>query len=271
MKPLEIIAYLKEHIVFNDQLIWDYNRKEERLKVTHKEWKKGLTIGISELSAKFQTKGEAALTEVLYIINQTFVAMEKEREEGWSGEQKILPIIRSTSFPQKNADGVQFITEPHTAETRIFYALDLGTTYRIIDEDLLKELKITANEMKERALFLAQSLPIIVKKDVVDDNVFYFFNTNDGYDASRILNRSLLKEYSEKVEGHMTVAVPHQDVLIIGDIRNNVGYDVLAQMAMHFFTVGTVPITSLPFIYENGKLEPIFILAKNRRVEEGEE
>ena len=67
-----------------------------------------------------------------------------------------------------------------------------------------------------------------------------------------------------KIEGHMTVSVPHQDVLIIGDIRNDTGYDVLAQMTMHFFTTGTVPVTSLSFIYENDKLEPIFILAKNR-------
>ena len=67
-----------------------------------------------------------------------------------------------------------------------------------------------------------------------------------------------------KIQGDMTVSVPHQDVLIIGDIRNKTGYDVLAQMTMHFFTKGTVPVTSLSFIYEDGKLEPIFIMAKNR-------
>ena len=68
----------------------------------------------------------------------------------------------------------------------------------------------------------------------------------------------------DKIEGDMTVSVPHQDVLIIGDIRNTTGYDVLAQMTMHFFTVGLVPVTSLSFIYDNGVLEPIFIMAKNR-------
>jgi uncharacterized protein YtpQ (UPF0354 family) len=60
------------------------------------------------------------------------------------------------------------------------------------------------------------------------------------------------------------LAVPHSDVLIIADIRNNTGYDVLAQMAMSFFTSGRVPITALSFLYENGELEPIFILGKNK-------
>lgn len=62
----------------------------------------------------------------------------------------------------------------------------------------------------------------------------------------------------------MVLAVPHQDVLIIGDIQDNTGYDVLAHMTMDFFADGLVPITSLPFVYNNGKLEPIFIMAKNR-------
>ena len=49
-----------------------------------------------------------------------------------------------------------------------------------------------------------------------------------------------------------------------GTLETTTGYDVLAQMTMHFFTKGTVPVTSLSFIYENDKLDPIFILAKNR-------
>ncbi|HSO58511.1 MAG TPA: DUF1444 family protein, partial [Paenisporosarcina sp.] len=53
--------------------------------------------------------------------------------------------------------------------------------------------------------------------------------------------------------------------------RNEAGYDVLAQLTMHFFTVGKVPITSLSFIYEEGDLEPIFIMAKNRVQKENKE
>ncbi|HET7616516.1 MAG TPA: DUF1444 family protein, partial [Bacillales bacterium] len=89
-------------------------------------------------------------------------------------------------------------------------------------------------------------------------------NQNDGYDASRILNTGLLEEMNEKAEGTLTVAVPHQDVLVFGDIRNDSGYDVLGQMAMSFYTSGRVPITALPFIYENGQLEPIFIMARKK-------
>ena len=63
----------------------------------------------------------------------------------------------------------------------------------------------------------------------------------------------------------MAVAVPHQDVLIIGDIENDTGYDIIAQMTMSFFASGRVPITALSFLYEDGELEPIFILGKNKK------
>ena len=124
----------------------------------------------------------------------------------------------------------------HTAETRIYYALDLGNTYRLIDESMLESIEQTASEIMESALFRVRALPTTMKKDEVDGNIYYFVNNNDGYDASRILNSAFLKEMREKIEGDMTVSVPHQDVLIIGDIRNKTGYDVLAQMTMQFFT-----------------------------------
>jgi len=123
----------------------------------------------------------------------------------------------------------------------------------------------THERIREIAMFNVRSLSTDLKEDRVAGNTFYFLNKNDGYDASRILNEAFLRDMREKITGTMAVAVPHQDVLIIADIQNDTGYDVLAQLTMNFFTNGRVPITALSFIYENGELEPIFILAKNRK------
>src|SRR5699024_2067893 len=123
----------------------------------------------------------------------------------------------------------------------------------------------TFKEIEETAMFNIRSLPYEFKKDLVANNVFYFFHSDDGYDASRILNESLLKEMARKAEGELAVATPHQDVLIFADIRNETGYDVLAQMVFQFFSEGRVPITALPFMYkDDGELEPIFILAQRK-------
>jgi len=179
-------------------------------------------------------------------------------------ERQIYPVIRSTSFPTETNGGKKLLTKDHTAETRIFYALDLGKSYRLIDEETVEKEDWTKEQVHESALFNLRSLKFDYKSDRVQDNEFYFIATQDGYDASRILNETFLEDMKQKAEGDLAVAVPHQDVLILADIKNDTGYDVLAQMTMKFFAEGRIPITSLSFIYEDRHLEPIFIMARNK-------
>ncbi|RTQ93325.1 DUF1444 domain-containing protein [Lysinibacillus telephonicus] len=270
MKSKELVEQLKLRLG-TEQFEFIFDKEKDSLRLNHKSLNRGMDILLPDILAKYHTKKEKAIDEVVYTIEQTFNAMKKEQSEGFHDLSLVYPVIRSASFPLKSNEGHPFVMTDHTAETRIYYALDLGTTYRLIDESILGKLNVSANQIREAARFSVRKLSTKTKKDEVAGNIFYFLNENDGYDASRILNESFLKEMKSKIEGDMTVSVPHQDVLIIGDIRNEVGYDVLAQMTMHFFTVGAVPITSLSFVYENGELEPIFILAKNKVKKEQEE
>ncbi|MFD1863796.1 DUF1444 family protein [Planococcus chinensis] len=267
MKSTELVNKLKERIQ-NPKLVWHYDREKDQLNIRHTELKNSTSIALPQALNRVTAKGDSAIDEIAYTINETFNAMELEAKGHLKSSEHIYPVIRSTSFPQESKEGHAFLTSEHTAETRIFYALDAGTTYRLIDENMLNSLSLTDEQVKEIARFQVKKLKTALKEDRVAGNVFYFLNENDGYDASRILNENFLKDMKSKITGDMTVSVPHQDVLIIGDIRNETGYDVLAQMAMHFFTNGKVPITSLSFIYENGSLEPIFIMAKNQPTKE---
>ncbi|ARF16413.1 DUF1444 domain-containing protein [Sporosarcina ureae] len=263
MEAEDLVEELKKRLP-KENFDWQFDRQADKLRIVHHTLHKGMDISLPEILSKYEQKKERAIDEVVYTVQETFRAMEREQAKGFAGENTIYPVIRSTSFPTESSAGQAFLTKDHTAETRIFYALDLGNTYRLIDQGMLSDLQMTEQEIQEVAMFRVKTLPTAYKQDVVSDNIFYFINNNDGYDASRILNQPFMKEMEQKIEGHMVVSVPHQDVLIIGDIRNETGYDVVAQMAMQFFTTGAVPVTSLSFIYEDGKLEPIFIMAKNR-------
>lgn len=243
---------------------FSYDREKDQLRIENKNTGRGITIALPGIVAKWQDHKEKAIDEVVYYVSEGLNAMESQVE--LSGKEKnIFPVIRSTSFPSEAEEGIPFLFDNHTAETRIYYALDLGTTYRLIDSKLLKKEGWSAGQVRETALFNVRSLSVKLKEDRVADNTFYFLNSNDGYDASRILNTSFLNEMKKKMKGTMTVAVPHQDVLIIADVENNTGYDILAQMTMSFFASGRVPITALSFLYEDGELEPIFILGKTKK------
>ncbi|RIW35701.1 DUF1444 domain-containing protein [Bacillus salacetis] len=241
-----------------------FDREKEVLRIENINTGKGISVTLAPIVAKWEVSKEKAVDEVVYYVEEALEVMGYQHTLT-DKEKQIFPVIRSTSFPTETHDDIPFITEEHTAETRIYYAVDLGTTYRMIDEKLLQDEGWTSEKVKEAALFNLRSLPVKLKQDSLAGNVFHFLNTNDGYDGSRILNTSFLKDMKSKVEGEMTVSVPHQDVLIIGDIRNETGYDILAELTMSFFTNGKVPITSLSFLFEDNELEPIFILAQNQK------
>ncbi|NBJ69046.1 MULTISPECIES: DUF1444 domain-containing protein [Clostridia] len=240
-----------------------YNRDKDTFRIEWKSSKQGITITLSNVVAKYHQKGEAVIDELEEHVKEALRIMNEDQQlEGM--EKQIFPVIRSTSFPTKTNANKPLIYKEHTAETRIFYAIDLGKSYRLIDQPLIEKEGWSETRIDEIASFNLRSLPVDYKLDRVADNDFYFLASQDGYDASRILNEAFLEEMKANSKGEMAVAVPHQDVLIVADVQNKTGYDILAQMTMKFFAEGRIPITSLPMIYDEKQLEPIFILAKNR-------
>lgn len=241
-----------------------FDREEETLRIYRTDNHKGVTIKLNAIVAKYEEQKDKIIDEIVYYVEEAIAQMGDHSLEKME-DIKIMPVVRATSFDKKTKEGHSFIYSEHTAETNIYYALDLGKSYRLIDESMLKTLNMTEQQIKEMSLFNVRKLKNKYSTDEVKGNIFYFINSNDGYDASRILNTSFLNEVQEQCEGEMLVAVPHQDVLIIVDIRNKTGYDVMAHLTMEFFTKGLVPITSLSFGYDKGHLEPIFILGKNNK------
>ena len=263
MTSLKMKRELEKYFDANEYS-FSFDKKQDELRIVNKECNKGITIVLGSVIAKWEVGGEKALEEVVYYIQNGLRALATDNLVT-AKDKKIYPVIRSTSFPKETSDGKAFVTTEHTAETRIYYALDLGNTYRLIDESLMNKEGLSKEVIMEQAKFSMRTLPTPLKKDTLVGNDFYFLNTNDGYDASRILNIPFLNKMKEEVKGSMVVAVPHQDVLIIADIQTEVGFDILAELTMSFFTSGKVPITSLSFLYENEELEPIFVMGKNQR------
>lgn len=247
----------------NSNRALSYDSKKDELRIENTLSNKGITISIPQIIAKWELSKERALDETVYYVQEALDVMGSEQELNGQ-EDNIFPVIRSTSFPTKDQNEEEFVTDEHTAETRIYYALDLGNTYRLLDYSLLKKNGWNQEKVKNAAERNLLKLSTVMKSDTVAGNVFYFVSTKDGYDASKILHVDWLESMKEKITGEMAVAVPHGDVCIVADIRNNTGYDILAQMCMSFFASGHVPITALSFLYNDGDLEPIFILGKNK-------
>lgn len=258
----KIRKILEERLASPDRTI-SYHRKNEELRISNKGSKSGVTISLTETISKWEEKREKAIDEVVYYVNEALDAYQREITL-IGNEKNIYPVIRSASFPMNTKADIPFIRDEHTAETAIYYALDLGNAYRLIDEKMLQEAGWNKKQIQEIARFNLRSLDYPLKKDTVAGNDFFFLNTNDGYDASRILNETFIKDMQQKAAGDLVLSIPHNDVLILADIQNKRGYEVLSQINMSFYTSGVTPITPLSFIYKDGTFEPIFIMVHSR-------
>lgn len=240
-----------------------YDYKEATLRIEDSEIKKGVTLALKPLLAKWERKEFTGVDEALRYVEVGLMAM-KQKTQLEGNEKKIFPVIRATSFPTETKDGQALLVDDHTAETRIYYVIDLGESYTLIQESMLENTVFTKEKVREIAMFNVRSLPQPLNEDVVAGNRFFFLRAKDGFDASRVLDQSLLERMEKQTTGQLAVAIPHQDVLIFADLVNERGYDVLAQIALQFFGEGRVPVTALPFLYEDGELEPTFILAQRK-------
>lgn len=64
--------------------------------VLNKRLQKGINVSLPGVVAKWEVNKEKAIEEVAYYVQEALIAMHKEENSG----AKILPVIRSTSFPE---------------------------------------------------------------------------------------------------------------------------------------------------------------------------
>ncbi|MBF0713971.1 DUF1444 family protein [Gemella sp. GH3] len=174
--------------------------------------------------------------------------------------KNCYPILRAPSFEKNSSE--KLVSSEHTNETKIFYSLDLGNNYRILSEKILNNFNITKEELVNNATKNLKKLPLKYNTDSVAGNTFYFLNAKDGYDGARLLDDSILKYFYKKIGSEYYIGLPHQDTLIIADIKNKKGLEILQKMMVHFFTEGLVPITTITFKYDNKNLESLFIFVE---------
>ncbi|MBU0279269.1 DUF1444 family protein [Gemella sp. zg-1178] len=203
------------------------------------------------------------LNDFLLTIKKNLILQSQFDEKGLTKKEilsRVYPVLRASSFGKNSKQ--DFYTKEHTNETKIFYSLDFEDSYKILTKDLLKKFIISSDELEESAMANLVKLPLNYNTDVVADNIFYFLNSKDGYDGSRLLDKKVLNYFYQKIGGDFYIGLPHQDSLIIADIKNKKGLEILQKMMVHFFTEGPVPITTITFKYDGKNLESLFIFVE---------
>jgi uncharacterized protein YtpQ (UPF0354 family) len=187
--------------------------------------------------------------------------MSEIKKQSLTGQEvNVYPVLRHSSLVKK-APG-KWVSKEHTADTVLLYALDLGEAYTLIERKMVEEAAWSDEKLHLLAMENLEKLPYSVKTQDVGGNRIHFISPADGYAASRILLDSLLHEFDKNKQGDsLGVAIPHQDVLIVADLVGDAGAHLLARLTYDFASKGQVPISVLPFFWENGELTPFLVVS----------
>ncbi|MDR7318699.1 DUF1444 family protein [Brevibacillus nitrificans] len=189
-------------------------------------------------------------------------AAPRPSEHSLNGQERnVYPVLRHSSMIAKYPD--RWVTKGHTADTAVLYALDIGEGYLLIEREMLTQAGWSEEQLHQAAMRNLQGLPYSVKTQEVAGNRIHFISPTDGYAASRVLLEPLLQSFDQQKQGdQLGVAIPHQDVLIVADLSGDTGAHLLARLTYDFASKGQVPISVLPFFWEEGELTPFLVVSQ---------
>ena len=199
---------------------------------------------VRKLGDKKTNESDKKIEEFVYYIVGNFNAQKKLSIDDITEDElleNIFPVVRASSFNKDNEKNL--VSFDHTNETRIYLAYDFKDGYKLLDGSFLSRFSRTEEEFLGFAKDNLEKLPL-------------------KYDGARIIDKNVLNHFYDKIGASFYVGLPHQDTLIIADVQNKQGLEVLQKMMVHFFTEGLVPITTITFKYDGKELESYFIFVE---------
>ena len=260
--------YIFEKIIEKLPTLKIHERREKErsvfiLEYENRRAKVDIDSFVRKLGDKETSESDKKIEEFVYYIVGNFNAQKELSIDNITENElleNIFPVVRASSFNKNNEKNL--VSFDHTNETRIYLAYDFKGGYKLLDGSFLSRFSKTEEEFLEFAKDNLKKLPLKYNVDEVVGNKFYFLNAKDGYDGARIIDKNVLNHFYDKIGDSFYVGLPHQDTLIIADVQNKQGLEILQKMMVHFFTEGLVPITTITFKYDGKELESYFIFVE---------
>lgn len=159
-------------------------------------------------------------------------------------DRSDFALLRERIFPMLKPIGLlafvhdrnlpMLVYRPFLADLIITYVVDEPQSVAYINEQHLEQWGVSEREIHDLAL---RNLRRRTDEDAPytmvgkDEQQLFIFNSNDGYDAARLLLTDILADWAKRVRGQLVIGVPNRDFLIaLGDANPDVLRSVAAQI-----------------------------------------
>lgn len=141
----------------------------------------------------------------------------------------MLAAVRERGLPM-------LIYRDFLAELIITYVVDEPRSVTFINEVHLERWSISVQDLHEQALAnlrrrTAEQVDYITTNE--GDQRLFIFNSQDGYDATRLLLPDMLAEWARQLPGRIVIGIPNRDFLIaFSDANDEILRNVAQQIQL---------------------------------------
>ncbi len=167
----------------------------------------------------------------------------------------LKPIALLTTVRERQLPMLAY--RPFLASLIIAYVIDEPGSVAFINEDHLETWQIRDHELHEQALLnLRQRTLNATDYTMVGegDQQLFIFNSQDGYDATRILLPDLLEQWRTALPGNMVIGIPNRDFLIAFSDADRTILSNIVQQIERDATGQAYSLTSQVFTLAQGEI-----------------
>ncbi|MGQ9548627.1 MAG: DUF5688 family protein [Roseiflexus sp.] len=235
MNADQFAAYVVRRLSLHDDVIEVHERRDDKLflrvkgndvTISLERFYRAYVAHPDQLDAVVQTIVSAA-THDLPARDQSDFASLRERIFPMLKSINLLVFVRERNLPM-------LIYRPFLADLIITYVVDEARSVAYINEQHLERWGVGEREIHELALRnLRRRTDEHAPYTMIGEGEqrIFIFNSNDGYDATRLLLTDILAAWARQVSGHLVIGIPNRDFLIaLGDANPDILRSVAAQI-----------------------------------------
>jgi uncharacterized protein YtpQ (UPF0354 family) len=235
MEADRFAAYIARRLSLYDDVIEMRERRGSSL-VVHARGR-DVTINLDRFYQSYMhdpAQLDAIVQTIVSVVTRDVPA--RERSDFALLRERIFPMLKPIGLLMfvRERNLPMLVYRPFLADLIITYVIDEPQSVAYINEQHLEQWEVSEREIHDVALRnlrrrTDERAPYVMIGE--DEQRLFIFNSNDGYDATRLLLTDMLAEWTKQVCGQLVIGVPNRDFLIaLGDANPDIVRSVAAQI-----------------------------------------
>ncbi|HEU4325082.1 MAG TPA: DUF5688 family protein [Roseiflexaceae bacterium] len=229
----QFAIYLEKRLGLHDQVLEVVGREGTtlRLRVNGRE----VAINVANFYEAYRSQPGQLDTIVQTMVRVLTSELPERSEQSYEAlSPRIFPMLKPIAMlaTVRERNLPMIVYRDFLADLMITYVVNEPRSVTFINEQHLEQWGVSAQDLHEQALENLRRRTVGQVDYVTTgegEQRLFIFNSQDGYDATRLLLSEILAEWARQLPGRIVIGIPNRDFLVAFSDAND---EILRSVAM---------------------------------------